>query len=161
MDEIIDTTKTPAENVMSLSLQKALAVASRAASGIVIGSDTIVVLQKQILGKPETRREAAMMLHKLSGRTHTVFTGFAIVDAQSKRSLIDYEKTKVTFRALSNKEIQEYVRSGSPLDKAGAYGIQDDYGAVFVQRIDGCYYTVVGFPLTKFYIALQKFLQSS
>ncbi len=161
VDEIIDTTKTPAENVMSLSLQKALAVASRAASGIVIGSDTIVVLQKQILGKPETRREAAMMLHKLSGRTHTVFTGFAIVDAQSKRSLIDYEKTKVTFRALSNKEIQEYVRSGSPLDKAGAYGIQDDYGAVFVQRIDGCYYTVVGFPLTKFYIALQKFLQSS
>jgi septum formation protein len=160
VDEIIDEKKTPAENVKLLSLQKALSVASCTASGIVIGSDTIVVLGKEILGKPETRKEAASMLHKLSGHTHTVFTGFALVDAQSKRSLVDYEKTKVTFRNLTDREIREYVRSGSPLDKAGAYGIQDDYGAVFVHRIEGCYYTVVGFPLTKFYIALQKFLQS-
>ncbi len=158
IDEIIDETKSPAENVKQLSLQKASAVASHFRSGIVIGSDTIVVLGREILGKPETKKEAVAMLHQLSGRTHTVFTGFALVDAQSKRSFADFEKTKVTFRDLGAKEIREYVRSGSPLDKAGAYGIQDDYGAVFVERIDGCYYTVVGFPLAKFYIALQKFL---
>lgn len=161
VDETIDEKRTPAENVKALSLQKAFAVASRVTSGIIIGADTIVVLGKEILGKPETPKEAVSMLRKLSGRTHTVFTGFALVDVKSKRAFVDYEKTKVRFRKLDEKEIREYVRSGSPFDKAGAYGIQDEYGAVFVQRIEGCFYTVVGFPLTKFYIAVQKFLRSS
>ncbi|MDE3058323.1 MAG: septum formation inhibitor Maf [Bacteroidota bacterium] len=160
VDEVLDPGKTFGENVKSLSLQKALAVASHYTSGIVIGSDTIVVAGKRILGKPASRKDAAAMLRQLSGRTHTVFTGFSIVDAKSKRTVVDCEETKVTFRRLSDREIREYVRSGSPMDKAGAYGIQDDYGAVFVERLEGCYYTVVGFPLTKFYIALQKFLQS-
>jgi len=99
------------------------------------------------------------MLSKLSGRTHTVFTGFALLDVESRMSLVDFERTEVTFRPLNRGEIENYVDSGSPMDKAGAYGIQDDYGAVFVERINGCFYTVVGFPLSKFYSSWKLFLE--
>ena len=81
-----------------------------------------------------------------------------MIDVVSKKSYVDYEKTEVTFRRLSIEEIECYVESGSPMDKAGAYGIQDDYGAVFVERINGCFYTVVGFPLSKFYTSWNMFL---
>jgi len=98
-----------------------------------------------------------MMLNMLSGRTHNVYTGFTILDKPSNKFITDYEITKVTFRKLLSNEIDEYVDSGSPMDKAGAYGIQDDFGAVFIEKIDGCFYNVVGFPLTKFYLAMLKF----
>jgi len=98
------------------------------------------------------------MLRTLSGRTHTVVTGFALVDAETKKSYIDSEQTDVTFRTLDDDEIAAYVDAGSPMDKAGAYGIQDDFGAVFVERIAGDYYTVVGLPLSKVYCALQRFM---
>jgi len=127
-------------------------------TGIVIGADTIVVLKKRILGKPSSPKEARQMLRLLSGRTHTVFTGFAIVDVRSGAARVDHEETKVTFRKIGSREIADYVDSGSPMDKAGAYGIQDDFGAVFVERIDGCFYTVVGFPLSKFYSTFRQFL---
>ncbi len=97
------------------------------------------------------------MLRLLSGRTHTVHTAFALVDRPSDLSEVGVESTRVTFRDLPDPEIEEYVRGGSPMDKAGAYGIQDDYGAVFVSRIEGCYYTVVGFPLSLFYTTLSDF----
>lgn len=160
VQEIVDNGLTPAEIVRRLSLQKANDVASRVRSGIVIGADTIVVLDGKILGKPSTEEEAVAMLSRLSGRTHSVFTGFALVDAETKKSYIDFERTEVTFRRLSGDEILSYVRSGSPMDKAGAYGIQDDYGAVFVEKIEGCFYNVVGFPLSKFYSALNSFIGS-
>lgn len=99
------------------------------------------------------------MLRKLSGRTHTVLTGVAIVDAHSGRRRTFVERTRVTFRVLTDMEIKLYVASGSPMDKAGAYGIQDDHGAVFVEKMSGCFYTVVGFPLARFHVELQKFLQ--
>jgi len=86
-----------------------------------------------------------------------VYTGVAIVDAVSGASRVFYERTKVTFRKISGREIAAYVRSGSPLDKAGAYGIQDDFGAVFVEKVSGCFYTVVGFPLSRFYTELERF----
>ena len=158
VDESFAKGSSPRHIVRSLSLEKARNVAEAVDEGIVIGADTIVVLGKRILGKPSSRDEARRMLRLLSGRTHTVFTGFALVDAGSGRARVDHEETKVTFRTLSKQEIADYVASGSPMDKAGAYGIQDDFGAVFVERIDGCFYTVVGFPLSKFYSAFKAFL---
>jgi septum formation protein len=148
---------SPMEHVLVLSWRKADAVRSKVGNALVIGADTIVVCDKKILGKPNDKNDAAAMLSLLSGRTHEVYTGFTILDAKSGRSISDYEVTKVTFRKLLRDEISAYVAGGSPLDKAGAYGIQDDYGAVFVERVDGCFYNVVGFPLTKFYMAMKKF----
>ena len=158
VDEHIPDGIAPEEVVRRLSLEKASRVTERLHDGIVIGADTIVVLDGKILGKPSSKGEAISMLSKLGGRTHTVFTGFAMIDVESQKSYVDYEKTEVTFRGLSNEEIESYVESGSPMDKAGAYGIQDDYGAVFVERINGCFYTVVGFPLSKFYTSWNMFL---
>jgi septum formation protein len=159
VEEIIDEKLAPEEIARGLAFRKASTVASQLSSGIVIGADTIVVLEGKILGKPATEVEAVGMLLALSGKTHTVFTGFALVDAESKKSYIGYERTEVTFRALRRDEIERYVAAGSPMDKAGAYGIQDDYGAVFVEKIDGCFYNVVGFPISKFYTALTNFIE--
>lgn len=158
VEEIIDKRLAPEEIARSLAFRKANTVASQLTSGIVIGADTIVVLGGEILGKPETEEEAIGMLLALSGKTHTVFTGFALVDAESKKSYISFERTEVTFRPLRRDEIERYVAAGSPMDKAGAYGIQDDYGAVFVEKIDGCFYNVVGFPISKFHTALTNFM---
>lgn len=159
VEEVIENGFTPEEVVRRLSFQKAMDVASRVQTGIVIGADTIVVLDGKILGKPSSKNEAFAMLSQLSGQTHTVFTGFSLVDVETKKSYIDFERTEVTFRQLSSEEIESYIQSGSPMDKAGAYGIQDDYGAVFVERINGCFYNVVGFPLSKFFTALNTFLE--
>ena len=93
----------------------------------------------------------------LSGRTHTVVTGFALLESPSGRSIVRAEQTQVTFRSLPADEIERYVQSGSPMDKAGAYGIQDDYGAVFVTRIEGCFYNVVGLPLSRLHATLAEF----
>lgn len=155
--EEINSIHTSEENVRRLSLHKAEDIAQWHEQGIVIGSDTIVVIDGKVLGKPSSRNEAEQMLGMLSGRTHTVFTGFALVDVKTKKSYIDCEHTDVSFRVLSEKEISDYVATGSPMDKAGSYGIQDDFGAVFVEKIVGDYYTVVGFPLSKFYLAFTKF----
>jgi septum formation protein len=150
--------ESPEHNAKRIALSKALEVSRNIKRGIVIGADTIVVLGKTILGKPRTKSEAKMMLKRLSGRMHTVYTAFALIDVATKRRVVRIEKTKVWFRVLTNREIESYVRSGSPMDKAGSYGIQDDYGAVFVKRVEGCFYNVVGFPLTKFYQTLDEFV---
>ena len=145
-EDVLDH-ESPVLNAKRIALAKALDVARGLKRGIVVGADTIVVLGNEILGKPRNAAEARRMLRKLSGKQHIVYTGFALVDASTGRKVVDIEKTKVKFRKLSAAEIEEYVASGSPMDKAGAYGIQDDYGAVFVQRVEGCFYNVVGFPL--------------
>jgi septum formation protein len=150
--------ESPEHNVRRIALRKAVEVSGSVKRGIVIGADTIVVLGKSILGKPRTKSEAKSMLKRLSGRMHVVYTAFALIDVKSQRRVVRIEKTRVWFRVLTNREIDGYVRSGSPMDKAGAYGIQDDYGAVFVRRVEGCFYNVVGFPLTKFYQTLQEFV---
>jgi septum formation protein len=150
--------ESPEHNAKRIALSKAVAVSKTMKRGVVIGADTIVVLGKTILGKPRTKSEAKTMLRRLSGRMHTVFTAFALVDVRTQRRVVRIEKTKVWFRSLTKREIESYVRSGSPMDKAGAYGIQDDYGAVFVKRVEGCFYNVVGFPLTAFYQTLGEFV---
>jgi septum formation protein len=156
--ELIQPTQTPQENAQRIALEKATEVAQRLRKGLVIGADTIVVLDRHILGKPRSKEDAKRMLRMLSGREHSVFTGFALIDVKTKKQMSSVEETRVRFRKLDDEEITSYVNSGSPMDKAGAYGIQDDYGAVFVEKIQGCFYNVVGFPLTRFYIALKKFL---
>jgi septum formation protein len=155
--EEFDPTMSAGENARRLSLRKAVDVGKRIDDAIIIGADTIVVLEGMLLGKPSDPDDAIRMLEILSGQTHTVCTGFSLLDRPSDRSVTDLEKTSVTFRRLPRREIEEYVASGSPLDKAGAYGIQDDYGAVFVTRIEGCFYNVVGFPLARFYTTLERF----
>lgn len=157
VDEEARAGESPEMLVERLSLEKALAVDPGRTDGVVLGSDTVVVLEEDILGKPEHPEDAHRMLRRLSGRTHTVFTGYALVDLATGRRHVSHERTDVTFRQLTDEEIAFYVESGSPLDKAGAYGIQDDFGAVFIERIAGDYYTVVGLPLAKVYQALREF----
>lgn len=154
-EEILDG-EHPIQTVKRLSLHKMEEAAKKVKDGILITADTIVVLDKEIIGKPKNEKDAFKILSKLSGRTHEVYTGFAILNMRSKQKIVSYAKTKVTFRKLTKTEILDYIKTGSPMDKAGAYGIQDDFGAVFVERINGCYYNVVGLPIQKLYIALQK-----
>ncbi len=136
----------PDEHVRELSRRKAGDVAGRLGSGIVLGADTIVVLDEHILGKPVDEKEAVEMLRRLSGRTHKVYTGLTLIDAASRASVSHVEVTEVTFRDLAAEEIDAYVATGEPLDKAGAYGIQGK-GALLVSGIRGCYFNVVGLPL--------------
>lgn len=156
-EDILDG-EHPILTVKRLSLHKLELAKNKIKSGIIITADTIVVLNKEIIGKPKNEKDAFNILKKLSGKTHIVYTGFAIENVDNQKKIIDYEKTKVTFRVLSDDEINEYIKSGSPMDKAGAYGIQDDYGALFVSKINGCYYNVVGLPLQKLFINLKKII---
>lgn len=151
----------PQDIVCELALRKARQVAEGKTDALVIGADTVVVLNDTILEKPDGPGEAREILSRLSGKTHHVLTGVSLVKT-GKSGNIDavrtfFEKTDVTFAELDEYEIQEYVETGSPMDKAGAYGIQDDLGALFVKKIKGDYYNVVGFPLHSFYTTLKQF----
>ncbi len=148
--------QSPAENAVRLAAAKADIVARETSLGCVLGADTIVSIDGILLGKPVDPDDAVRMLRQLSGRVHRVHTGYALVDQPSGRRETGVEETAVYFRVLPQEEIEEYVRGGSPMDKAGAYGIQDDYGAVFVKRVEGCYYNVVGLPLSAVYAALLR-----
>lgn len=156
VDENIDI-EDPPEVVKTLSRMKAEAVVAEVSEGLIIGADTVVALKGKILGKPRDPKEAKEMLQLLSDNTHEVFTGFTMIEVGG-RSISDYERTAVTFHEIEDWEIENYIATGSPFDKAGAYGIQDRSG-LFVEKIDGCFYNVVGFPLTKFYEQLKKWYQ--
>ncbi|MFH1049406.1 MAG: Maf family protein [bacterium] len=123
---------------------------------IVLGADTIVVLNNEILHKPKDKTEAFTILQRLSDNTHFVYTGIALIDTLQNISISDVRTTEVTFRKLDENEIWAYIATNSPMDKAGAYGIQDDFGAVFVKHINGCYYNIVGLPLEMFYNMLKR-----
>ena len=129
-----------------LALRKASAVARKYDDGLVIGSDTIVVVNDEILGKPLNDEDACKMLSKLQGRTHHVLSGVAIVNASTGETKVSSNCTEVTMRELTNNQIVKYVQSGEPMDKAGAYAIQG-LGSTIVERINGDYFTVVGLPL--------------
>jgi septum formation protein len=146
VDEDLQEPADPEDHVRELSRRKAEDVAGRLGFGIVLGADTVVVLDEHILGKPANEKEAVEMLRRLSGRTHQVFTGLTLIDAARDVSVSHVEITEVAFRELTDDEIADYVATGEPLDKAGAYGIQGQ-GALLVSGINGCYYNVVGLPL--------------
>ncbi|MEM0962744.1 MAG: Maf family protein [Bacteroidota bacterium] len=140
--------------VETIALRKARAIEEPAA--LVVAADTVVVLDGDVLGKPADAEEARATLARLSGRTHTVATGIAL--RMDGREQTTHALTLVTFADLQKEEIEAYVRTGSPLDKAGSYGIQDDLGALLVDRIEGDYFNVVGLPLRLFYETVQSFL---
>ena len=157
VDEVLDETVGPEDHVAILAERKARDVAQRQQEGIVVGADTIVVLDGDIIEKPETGDDAVRMLERLSNRRHEVFTAYSLVEVPSGRTLTRCERTEVWFRTLAREEILSYVQSGSPMDKAGAYGIQDDFGAVFVRKIVGDFYNVMGLPLCSFYCSYKSF----
>lgn len=160
IEEIINEDLTPGDIVRSLADQKAKNVARRRVNYIVIAADTIVVKEDSILGKPESPEMARNMLHSLSGRHHWVYSGVSVLNVGDEGAINEAvnfsQKTKVTFSTLDDSEINQYIASGSPMDKAGAYGIQDHYGSLFINKIEGDYYNVVGFPVNKFYQTLKS-----
>lgn len=153
-DEAI-TAAGPEDTVQEIALQKARKVAAETSAGtLVLAADTLVYLAGKPLGKPRDATEATAMLQRLSGRSHAVYTGVAL--CQNDREFTFAERTDVYFRALSQEEIDFYVRSGEPLDKAGAYGAQG-LGAIFIERIDGDFFNVMGLPLCRLVLALRQF----
>ncbi|HET7319931.1 MAG TPA: Maf family protein [Nitrospirota bacterium] len=155
VDERVRAGETPEQYARRLSLDKARAASDKAGKGIVIAADTIVVLDDEILGKPSDERDALRMLSMLSGRTHRVITALTVMDAAGK-ILTRLSQTIVRFRRLSAEEIMSYVKTGEPLDKAGAYGIQEK-GALLVSGIEGCYFNVVGLPISLLGEMLKEF----
>jgi nucleoside triphosphate pyrophosphatase len=142
-----------------LAREKALKVAVSCAPGrLVLGADTVVVIQGRILGKPAGPRDAARMLRLLSGKTHQVITGVCLVQAPGRELALSHEMTLVTFRKLDRQEIRSYVKSHEPFDKAGGYAIQG-LASKFVRRIFGCYFNVVGLPVPLVYELLKPFLK--
>lgn len=155
-EEVIRDDLSPSALVQQLATDKALPVANQHPEALTLAADTLVVLDGDILGKPEDTEEARTLLARLSDATHTVVTGIALHHPMTERRVTAVEATNVTFAPLSEAEIDAYVATGSPLDKAGGYGIQDDYGALFVARIVGDYYNVVGLPLHRLYRTLRQ-----
>jgi len=157
IDETFDPELSITENIMSIAEQKARAVASKytklSDGTVVIGADTTVVYGEMPLGKPPDSEAAYGMLETLQGTTHEVMTGFAILHGESCRK--GFETTRVTIAPMSEQEIQQYVSEHKPVDKAGSYGIQDPFMSCFIQRIEGCYYNVVGLPLSRIYSVLR------
>jgi septum formation protein len=147
VDESVFPGESPGGYAVRVALDKARAAAARAGTGIVIAADTIVVLDDEILGKPADPGDAERMLKLLSGNVHRVITGLAVMDAATGKVLTRTSITRVWFRSLAPHEIISYIATGEPLDKAGAYGIQER-GALLVDKIDGCYFNVVGLPLS-------------
>lgn len=156
VDEDFDSKEQPSEVVQSLALKKCKDVADRCKNGdIVIAADTIVYYD-QILGKPKDRKDAFDMISRLSGKTHLVMTGLAIIEVDSGKTIVDYEVTKVKFRDLNSKKIERYLNTEEYTDKAGAYGIQG-YGEILVESINGSFSNVVGLPISK----LDKLLEEN
>ncbi|HEY3747112.1 MAG TPA: Maf family protein [Gemmatimonadaceae bacterium] len=146
LDESMRPRETPRRHAERLARDKANAVAMRDPDLITIAADTIVVINRKVLGKPIDKEDAARMLAMLSGREHTVITAVAVSRGKKLRSAI--EEVKVTFRRLREDEIEAYIATGEPMDKAGAYGIQG-FGATIVERVEGDYFAVMGLPLVR------------
>lgn len=146
-EELAHPELTPAQLVEELARQKALEVSAEAASDdVVVAADTVVAIDGVVLGKPRDKAHAAQMLSALSGREHTVYTGVAV--KRGETLLVEHEATQVRFRPLTEREIDLYIQTGEPMDKAGSYGIQG-YGALLVEGIRGDYFNVVGLPICR------------
>ena len=156
IDENVLPGEQPEAYAARVALDKARIASQRAGEGVIIAADTIVVIGDSILGKPADAHDAKRMLAMLSGKEHRVVTALAVMDATTAKSVTRTSVTKVWFRDLSDREITDYVATGEPLDKAGAYGIQER-GALLVERIEGCYSNVVGLPLSLLGELLREF----
>ncbi|HZJ77231.1 MAG TPA: Maf family protein [Clostridia bacterium] len=153
IDETVEENLSAEKTAIKLAEKKASTVAKSYPNHIVLGVDTVVAVEDKILGKPKSEEDAVSMLKTLSGREHFVCTGVCIISKTTKKSFC--QKTKVKFYNLTDEEIREYVKTGEPMDKAGAYGIQGK-GCVFVQGIEGDYFNVVGLPVARTVKELKK-----
>ncbi len=154
-EHIEDMEGTPAEKAEKLAYIKARDVASKLKDCLVLGADTIVVVDNEVLGKPKDLDDAKSMLSRLSGKEHQVITGVALIDTNKNIELVSHETTSVKFRKLTSRMINSYLAAQEPMGKAGAYAIQG-FGALLIEGINGCYSNVVGLPLTK----LSKMIES-
>jgi septum formation protein len=141
-------TSDPVEHVLLLSKEKTQSVSQQVEEGIILGADTIVVLDGEIMGKPQNEEEAFLILRKLSGKTHRVYTGVTLLNKYNGRTITDYDCTEVKFNQLEDERIVAYVETGEPMDKAGAYGIQG-MGNFLVDYIQGSLDNVIGLPTDK------------
>jgi len=155
-EEMPDSSIEPHKLALKISLKKAESVAAKHKNAIIIAADTFGVFNGKILGKPHTENEARKMLAIISGRSHLVITGFSIIDTGTNKVYSETVETKVYIRKLSSTEIDAYVKSKEPLDKAGAYAIQG-LGSMIVEKIEGDYFTVMGLPLCALTEALKDF----
>ena len=154
VDESVSSELSPVEAVCEISKRKAQKVAERHADDvIVISADTVVVIDEKIIGKPKDKEDAFNIIKSLSGRTHQVYTGFTVCGKGKTKT--DFEVTSVCFKTLCDDDIKRYVATGEPMDKAGAYGIQQK-GNLFVEYIHGDYYNVVGFPISKICVTIKE-----
>ena len=147
----------PATHVLELSRRKAQSVTNEIEDGIILGADTIVVLEEEILGKPKNKNEALSILKKLSGRMHQVYTGITLINKSTGKMISDYDVTKVKFNRLDEEEILNYIATGEPMDKAGAYGIQG-MGSFLVDHIEGSLDNVIGLPTEKLQEMLSRIM---
>lgn len=148
IDERIFENEEPVQLVLRLAFEKCMSVAQNNPSDLVIGADTIVVLDNEILGKPKNEEEAFNTLSKLSNREHQVITGMSIVNLENEKKIVDYAISNVKFKKLTDQDIKDYISTKECLDKAGSYGIQG-YGALLVEEIKGDYFNIVGLPISK------------
>ena len=139
----------------TLASGKAKDVAKGRKEGIVIGIDTFVVFEGKKLGKPKSKEDAFRMLKSFSGKWQEVYSGVSVIDCTSGKEVIDCEITRVKFRDLEDDEIEKYIATGEPMDKAGAYGIQG-LASIFIEKVDGCYFNIMGFPIHNIYKNLKK-----
>ena len=158
-DEDNSLESLPDDLALSHARLKGNAVAEQFPESLVISADTVVVCQSEIMGKPADERDAYQMLQKLSGNTHQVITAYGLIYKKYNQVLFKTVTTDVTFHKLTDMEINAYIKTGEPFDKAGAYAIQGQ-AAIFIEKIDGCYYNVMGFPISDFYKTLETFLQN-
>lgn len=156
IEEKLNPRLKPRHQAENLSFQKAENVSRKYKNTLVLAADTIVVLGNEIIGKPKDKTDAMRILKKLSGTTHHVITGYTIIDTTTGKHITDSDQTTVVVKKLSEKEIEAYIKTGEPLDKAGGYGAQEK-GAIFIEKIDGNFSNVVGLPLPKVTESLKKF----
>jgi septum formation protein len=157
IQEVYQDHLPPVDYALENARRKGMVVAEKAGESLVISADTIVVLHNEVLEKPGDEAQAFNTLKKLSGTTHEVITAFGMIIHSKNRAVYDYEITEVTFRSLTSRQIRAYIDSDEPFDKAGAYGAQGS-GALLIEKINGCFYNVVGLPLAKFFMTLETFL---
>src|SRR5271163_2384299 len=159
VDESRLADEAPGDYIRRLALAKALSAAAEyrdtGQEALILGADTVVVVDADILGKPVSQDDARSMLHRLSGRVHEVHTGLALLRSSGAEQRVIEEVTQVHFAPLTDREIEDYIATGEPFDKAGAYGIQG-IGGRYVTRIEGCYFNVMGLPLARLWSLLQR-----
>ena len=148
IEEVILENESPEDMVVRLAYEKAFDVAKRNTDRLVIGADTIVALDNEVLGKPKDQNEAYQMIKRLSNKTHKVITGISLINLKENKIIKDYVVSFVTFKYLSEDSIKDYINTNESLDKAGAYGIQG-YGALLVKNIQGDYFNIVGLPISR------------